>query len=155
MSYTCLTAFSRPNILLVHIREVEKEIMSSRHRDFVAQVWKCGSRSLGLLFPVPWPSIFFNCSSIDEQYSYVRAFFDKYWRCDFFFHYSSTTLQHSVFCPYFFVFWVTSQADYDVGDMNPLVHHPGTPSLIVYTSTRWILGDFINVCRRDFCREIA
>ena len=30
---------------------------------------------------------------------------------------------------------------------------PGIPSPPVYTSTRWILGDFVNVFHRDFCRE--
>ena len=44
---------------LVNIREVEKEIVSSRHRDFIVG------------------KVFFHCSSIDEQSSYVRAFFEK------------------------------------------------------------------------------
>ena len=57
------------------------------------------------------------------------------------------------FCPHLFVFWGTSQADCGVGDMNKKVHHPGIPSLSVYTSTRWILGDSIKVYHRDFCRE--
>ena len=52
--------------------------VSSRHRDFVAQVGKCGSRSLDLLFLVLvlWTSFFF-AALIDEQYSYVRAFSEQ------------------------------------------------------------------------------
>ena len=46
-----------------------------------------------------------------------------------------------------------NQADCGVGDMDPYVHHPGIPSLPVYTSTWRILGDFINFYHRDFCRE--
>ena len=59
----------------------------------------------------------------------------------------------SAYCPHFLGFWGTSRADCGVGDMNPQVHHPGIPSLPVYTSTRWILGYFIDVYNRDFFRE--
>ena len=50
--------------------------VSSRHRDFVAQVEKCGSRSLDSFFLLLWPSVRL-LLSIDEHYSYVRVFFQK------------------------------------------------------------------------------
>ena len=70
-----------------------------------------------------------HCSSIDEQYVFVRVCFAKNLyvrRNDFFLAlprlYQYTT-QHSGSCPLFFVFCHTSQADCGVGDMNPYVHH--------------------------------
>ena len=37
--------------------------VSSRHRDFVAEVGNCGSRALDLIFLVPWPSSFLSVPS--------------------------------------------------------------------------------------------
>ena len=67
----------------------------SRHRDFIAEVGNRDSRSLELLFLVLWPR-FFYCSSIDEQYSYVRVFLENLVLGEVFFN-SSTALKHTVF----------------------------------------------------------
>ena len=56
MASAFLTAFSCPSIRLVHIREVEKEVMFSRHRDLVDEVWTCGLRRSNLVFLVRWAS---------------------------------------------------------------------------------------------------
>ena len=47
-----------------------------KHRDFVAGVWKCGSRSLDLFVLILWPS-FFYCY-IDEQSVLVRT--NTFWK---------------------------------------------------------------------------
>ena len=59
-------------------------------------------------------------------------------------------MKHSVFCPHFFDFWGTSQADCGVGDCSSPSPRNTFP---VYTSTWRILADFINVYHRNFCRE--
>ena len=37
--------------------------------------------------------------------------------------------------------------------IDPKVSRPGIPSLLVYTSTGRVLGDFVHIFRRDLCRE--
>ena len=63
--------------------------VSSRQREFVAQVEKSGSRSLDLFFLGLWQSIFY-CSSIDEQYQHEQEFSRIFVRCNVFF----LALQH-------------------------------------------------------------
>ena len=78
----------------------------------------------------------------------------QHWSYDVTLFSSSTAVKHTLFfCPHLFCFWGTYQADCGVGDINRKVHHPGKPSLSVYTSTRWILGGSSKVYHRDFCRE--
>ena len=60
------------------------------------------------------------------------------------------TLQRSVFFPHFVVFEAHVSSDCDVGNMNNKMPHPGIPSLPpciqpVYTSTRRISGNFVNI----------
>ena len=47
--------------------------VSSRDRDFVAEVGKIWFQAVGFVFSRTVAKCFFNCSSIDEQYSYVRV----------------------------------------------------------------------------------
>ena len=85
---------------------------------------------------------------------YVFLMEERKYLHDVTFSSSSTAVKHPVFfCPHLFAFWGTSQADCGVGDIIRKVHHPGIPSLSVYTSTRCILGDAVKVYHRDFCRE--
>ena len=58
------------------------------------------------------------------------------------------------FCPYLFDFLRhTSRADYGVCDIDPNVSRPGMPSLLVYTRTGRVLGDFVYTFHRDLDRE--
>ena len=78
--------------------------VSSRHRDFVAEVWKCESKSLDLFFLVQWPSIFFNAPPSMSSIHTYEYFSKIIVRCNVFFS-SSTALKHMVFfCPLFFCF---------------------------------------------------
>ena len=51
--------------------------VSSRHRDFVAEVGKCSSRSLDLLFLVLWPSTFFTAPRSMSSSRTYEHFFEK------------------------------------------------------------------------------
>ena len=106
--------------------------MSSRHRGFVAEVGKCGSRSLDLFVLVLWPSTFFTVPpSMSSSRAYEIRTYDVTFFC------GSTAAKHSVsLCTYVVVFLGTSRADCGVGDISHKVHHPGIPSLSVHTSTR-------------------
>ena len=69
--------------------------VSSRDRDFVAEVGKCGSRWLDLFFLVLWPSVFFTAPpsmSSTRTYEYLKK--NSY---DVTFVSSSTAVKHRVF----------------------------------------------------------
>ena len=65
--------------------------VSSRHRDFVAEgdfvaeVGKCGSRSLDLLFLVLWPSVFFTAPPSMSSTRTYEYFSKNLVRCNVFF----------------------------------------------------------------------
>ena len=108
--------------------------VSSRDRDFVTQVGRCGSRLLDLLSLVLqlWPKCFFSCSSIDEQYSYVRVLKKKSRTILTFF----LALQQSntVFFVHISLFFEARLKP--IAAPATKVHHPGIPSLSVYTNAR-------------------
>ena len=47
----------------------------------------------------------------------------------------------------------TCEAEYGVCGIDPKVSCSEIPSLLVYTSTGRVLGDFVNIFHRDLCRE--
>ena len=72
--------------------------VSSRDRDFVAEVGKCGSRLLDSFFLSLWLSVFFTAlPSMSSTRTYENFFFNLV-RCNaFFWLYSSTAVKHTVF----------------------------------------------------------
>ena len=72
--------------------------MSPRHRDFVADLWKCGSR-LDLFFLVLWPSIFFTAPPSMSSGRTYEHFSKNLVRCIYevtFFVYSSFHQSHAL-----------------------------------------------------------
>ena len=88
-------------MLSLQCRKATAVFVSSRDCDFVAEVENVVP-VVGFVFFALWPSVFFFCSSIDEQYLY-EYFSINLVRCDVFFSLYSSKTQY-FFCPHFFVF---------------------------------------------------
>ena len=96
--------------------------------------------------------VFFYCSSIGEQYSYVRVFKQKSHNVRVTFFSSSTAEKHGVLLSASFFFEARLKP---IAASATLIEKSTTLEYLpcIHTSTRWILRDSIQVYHHDFCRE--
>ena len=93
-----------PLIRKVHHPAIDSMVLSLQHRDFVAEVGKCGSRSLDLLFLVLWPSIFFTASPSMSSSRTYEHFSKTLVRCNVFLWLYSNKIHSSVLWSTFLCF---------------------------------------------------
>ena len=120
--------------------------------DIVAEVSKCGSRGLDLIFPVPY---------LSNNFTAIRAGTSTS-RGDFFFFFSffrvrAGRTEHRV--PYdtlrnFSRFWGTLLRP-TAGSAGSKMHHPAKRPLAMCEHTGGDQRDFFVVFHRDICRDIA